>query len=117
MASEQNVRGVSRQESYASDSLRSVAGAAFYVPRQVLNAGMKGLEETGTFLSDSDTIRFIKETLYLYERKLAWFPVASFGSDLRPSSGAGLYFNQRFLVLFCFRSTYFRLFEFEVVTL
>lgn len=90
-----NLRGLEKEEKRGLDPARNTASAVLYVPKQLLNGMLYGTAETADYTTDPEFIRKVKDILYLYKRKLAWFPVLDYASGFRPSYGAGLYYKEK----------------------
>ena len=94
-ASPSNIRNTVQAEQHSADVIRDSASHLLFLPRQITNGTLWGIEKTASALSDPDFIETVKDVLYLYERELLWFPIVSYESGFRPSYGAGLYYHRR----------------------
>lgn len=91
--SKQNVRGVEAQETKAWDAPLTVLAGVFYIPRQIVDGSMYATGKTVEKLSDEKFIEKVKDVLYIYDRKLLWFPTVGFASGFRSTYGGGLYYK------------------------
>ncbi len=89
-APKQSIRGVERQESHIYDPALSLFSWVLYLPRQIVDATLYGGGKTAEVLSDKDFIEKVKDILYIYKRKLLWFPMVGYASGYRITYGGGL---------------------------
>ena len=90
-----NIRGIEREEKHITDLDRQGATALLYLPKQFLNGTLWGIGKTASVVSDPEFIEKVEDILYIYERKLAWFPIVDYNSGFRPGYGVGLYLHGR----------------------
>lgn len=90
---EPNIRGVEKKEVKAVDPALTVLAGVFYIPRQIVDGTLYGVGKTVEVVSDKEFIEKVKDILYLYERKLLWFPIVGYASGFRPTYGGGLYYK------------------------
>lgn len=89
----ESLRNLNKEKSAISDPARNLGTIAAYLPKQVLNGSLFAAAKTAGVVSDPEFIEKVEDILYLYERKLMWFPTLSYASGLRPEYGAGLLYR------------------------
>lgn len=89
----ENLRNLTQENRQLSDSSREILTALVYLPKQVFNGTLYAGAKTAGYVSDPEFIEMVEDILYLYQRKLMWFPVLGYSSGLRPEYGAGLLYR------------------------
>jgi hypothetical protein len=88
-----SLRGAEREETRFLDPFAATGSALTYLPRKILDGSLYLTGHTAAKLSDKDFIEKVKDILYIYERKLLWYPVVEYASGFRPAYGAGLLYK------------------------
>jgi hypothetical protein len=91
--SDLNIRGAEQEELRLLDPMRSALAGLLYLPRKIADLAFYGAGKTAETLSDKDFIEKVKDVLYLYERKLLWYPILGYASGFRTNYGAGLFYK------------------------
>jgi len=88
-----NLRGIEREERYASDVWRTGLNATLYLPRIAVSALLYSTGRGTYVATDPRVIELVEEFLYFYEKQLGWHPVLNLDSDFKPEYGLKAFYH------------------------
>ncbi len=87
------VRGISTPERHQDDAGRKALDYALFLPRSALSGLLYSAGRGAYIATDPRFIEKVEDILYLYERRLGWYPVLNLDSDLKPLYGTKLFYR------------------------
>ena len=93
-AQDSSVRNLKKEILSSKNLTQKTLYYGAWIPREILNASLYGIEQTAVFLSDPDFIERVEDILYIVDPELLWYPVLQYESGFRPSYGAGILYRQ-----------------------
>ncbi len=88
-----SLRGVERRESSTLDTWRRVGNALLIPPRYAANGLLYYAGYGVSVVSDPNMIDRVEEMIYLYERKIGWYPMIEVISGYRARYGLHIFYS------------------------
>ncbi len=89
------LRGLERPPRRGSAALRTVGNVVLFLPRTVVDGLLFSTGFGARLVDDSKFIDRLSDFVYVYERRIGWYPIVLVGSGDGPAAGATIFYRAR----------------------
>lgn len=88
-----NIRGIEQARQHADTGVRAVIDGMFFVPRYALSTLFYVGGYAGRKITSPEVMERIERIVFIYERRLGWYPTLSLESGTTPLGGVNLFYH------------------------
>ncbi|MFC1509011.1 hypothetical protein ACFL60_04895 [Candidatus Omnitrophota bacterium] len=88
-----HMRGLEQKKSFGDETLRSVTNNVLYIPRKIVRGVFVSAGHGAYLIDESKIIDKASDFIYLYERRIGWYPVIAYSASSGIAGGAKLFYN------------------------